>query len=94
MDNDKRAGDDFAYTDERFADIQMLRYKADGFERLDARQKALAYCLSEAALWGRDILFDQNCRHNLKVRKVLEAVLPLTSHDGGGTPRDALVTYV
>ena len=78
-DNDTKAEDGFAYTDEKFADIQMLRYKAEGFDRLSAKQKALAYCLSEAALWGRDILFDQNCRHNLKVRKVLEAVLPLTA---------------
>ena len=93
-DNDTKAEDGFAYTDEKFADIQMLRYKAEGFDRLSAKQKALVYCLSEAALWGRDILFDQNCRHNLKVRKVLEAVLPLASRDNGGAHRDALVTYV
>ena len=71
MNNDNQpcsAGDStFSYTDEKFADLQMLRYRVDGFARLTVRQKALAYCLTEAALWGRDILYDQNCRHNIKV---------------------------
>lgn len=59
---------------ETFADLQILRYKVTGFERLSLQQKKLVYCLTEAALWGRDILYDQNCRYNLPVRKVLEAV--------------------
>ncbi len=65
----------FKYTDERFADIQMLRYRLDGFEELTLRQKQLIYCLSEATLWGRDITFDQFCKFNLKIRKTLEALL-------------------
>lgn len=66
--------DNFNYTNEQFADIQMLRYKVEGFEKLSLRQKTLIYHLSEAALAGRDILFDQNGRYNLRIRKMLETV--------------------
>ena len=66
---------DFKYNDERFADIQMLRYQLPDFESLTARQKAYIYYLSEATLWGRDITFDQNGRYNLLIRKTLEAIL-------------------
>lgn len=66
--------DNFNYTNEQFADIQMLRYKVEGFEKLSLRQKTLIYHLSEAALAGRDILFDQNGRYNLRIRELLETV--------------------
>ena len=66
--------DDFKYTDEKFADIQMLRYKVQGFEKLTLKQKTLIYYLSESALYGRDILFDQNGAYNLRIRKMLETV--------------------
>ena len=66
---------EFKYNDERFADIQMLRYQLPDFESLTARQKAYIYYLSEATLWGRDITFDQNGRYNLLIRKTLEAIL-------------------
>lgn len=66
--------DDFAYTDEQFADIQMIRYKVHGFEQLTLRQKTLIYYLQEAALYGRDILFDQNGRYNLQIRRAFEAL--------------------
>ena len=66
--------DNFNYTNEQFADIQMLRYKVEGFEKLSLRQKTLIYHLSEAALAGRDILFDQNGRYNLRIREMLETV--------------------
>lgn len=66
--------DDFKYTNEQFADIQMLRYKVEGFEQLSLHQKTLIYHLSEAALAGRDILFDQNGRYNLRIREMLETV--------------------
>ena len=66
--------DDFKYTNEQFADIQRLRYKVEGFEQLSLRQKTLIYHLSEAALAGRDILFDQNGRYNLRIRDLLETV--------------------
>lgn len=68
------AGDGFKYTDEQFADIQMLRYKVEGFEKLSLREKTFIYYLQEAALQGRDILFDQNGRYNLRIRRLLEAV--------------------
>ena len=66
--------DDFKYTDEKFADIQMLRYKVQGFEKLTLKQKTLIYYLSESALYGRDILFDQNGAYNLRIRKMLETI--------------------
>lgn len=65
---------DFKYSDERFADIQMLRYRLDNFDRLTLKQKLLVYCLSQATLWGRDITFDQFGKYNLKIRKVLETI--------------------
>ena len=62
---------DFSYSDERFADIQLLRYRLNGFEKLSKNQKLLVYYLSEAALCGRDITTDQNCKYNLRIRKLL-----------------------
>ena len=64
----------FRYADERFADIQMLRYRLDGFENLTLQQKKLVYYLSEAALYGRDITFSQFGEYNLTIREVLEAI--------------------
>lgn len=64
----------FKYTQERFADIQMLRYRLDGFESMSTRQKLYIYCLSEATLCGRDITTDQFGKYNLRIRKTLEAV--------------------
>lgn len=66
---------EFQYTDERFADIQLLRYRLDGFEQLSLEQKIYAYCLAQATLCGRDITFDQFGKYNLDIRKVLEAVV-------------------
>ena len=64
----------FHYSDERFADLQMLRYRLDGFEQLTLRQKQLVYFLSKATLFGRDITFDQFGRYNLRLRKMFETV--------------------
>ena len=64
----------FNFQDERFADIQMLRYRLPDFKALTTRQKQLIYCLSEATLFGRDITFDQFGKYNLRIRKTLEAV--------------------
>lgn len=61
-------------TQERFADIQMLRYELKGFENLSLTQKNYIYCLSKATLLGRDITFDQQGKYNLRIRKTLEAV--------------------
>lgn len=64
----------FNYQDERFADLQLLRYRLNGFERLSVQQKVLVYYLSQATLYGRDITFDQFGKYNLRIRKLLEVV--------------------
>ena len=64
----------FDYVESRFADIQLLRYRLNGFEQLSLLQKKLIYYLSKATLYGRDITFDQNGKYNLRIRKMLEAV--------------------
>ena len=86
--------DDFEYTNERFADLQMLRYKVHGFEQLSLRDKQLIYYLSEASLCGRDILFDQNGAYNLRIRKMLETVY--TDYQGNRNSDDfkALELYL
>ena len=65
---------EFIYQDERFADLQMLRYRLNGFEKLTLKQKTLVYYLSQATLYGRDITFDQFGKYNLRIRKMLEVV--------------------
>ena len=89
-----QTADNFKYTDEKFADIQMLRYRVAGFETLSLQQKTLIYYLSEAALQGRDILFDQNGRYNLRIRRMLETIY--TDYKGDRTAKDflGLVTYL
>ncbi len=84
----------FDYVVDRFADLEILRYQVPGFESLTLKQKQLLYHLSEAALMGRDILFDQNCRYNLPIRRTLEAIY--TSYEGDRQTPDflALETYL
>ncbi len=67
--------DNFSYQSEKFADIEILRYQVRGFEELSLKQKELAYYLYEAALSGRDILYDQHYKYNLKIRKTLETIV-------------------
>ena len=81
--NDMCDKDHFEYTVDRFADLQLLRYRVNGFDDLSLRQKTLVYYLSEAALEGRDILFDQNGKYNLRIRRLLEAVY--TGYQGDRT---------
>lgn len=66
---------DICYSDERFADIQLLRYRLNGFERLSLAQKKYIYCLSQATLFGRDIIFDQQGKYNLAIRRLLETIV-------------------
>ena len=77
--NDKQpaveAKDDFKYFVEQFDDMRVLKYKLPGFESLSLQQKEYIYYLSQAALAGRDILWDQNFRYNIKIRKTLEAII-------------------
>ncbi|MBO4635295.1 MAG: dihydrofolate reductase, partial [Bacteroidales bacterium] len=65
----------FKYTIDSFADLKVMRYQIPGWENLSLQQKEYAYYLSEAAKYGRDILWDQNCKDNLRVRHALEAIL-------------------
>ena len=74
-DNKNKSNSNFSYLDECFADIQMLRYELSGFDKLALRQKQYIFCLSQATLYGRDILFDQFGKYNLRIRKLLEAIL-------------------
>ncbi|MBN4061866.1 dihydrofolate reductase [Bacteroidales bacterium AH-315-I05] len=78
--------DDFAYQTEQFADIRMLRYKVPGFDELKKKHKRLLYYLYEAALAGRDIVWDQNYKHNLCIRRMLEAIV--TSYSGSKNTDD------
>lgn len=88
------AGNPSNYVADRFADVQVLRYRVPGFERLTPRQKQLLYHLSEAALMGRDILADQNCRYNLPVRRTLEAIYQSYKGDRSSADFLALETYL
>lgn len=85
---------DFSYCDERFADLQLLRYRVNGFENLDLRQKKLVYYLSQAALYGRDILWDQNGKFNLKIRKTLETIYTDYSGDRNSKDFQELTVYL
>lgn len=71
----KPASEEFEYAVEQFADLRILRYNVPGFEQLSLQQKELLYYLSEAALCGRDITWDQNYKYNLTIRKTLEAIV-------------------
>ena len=78
---------------DRFADVEVLRYEVPGFDELSLQEKKLAYYLSEAALAGRDILYDQNYRHNLRIRKLLTAVVRSYSGDRNGEAYGKLLEY-
>ena len=71
----------FQYNVDKFYDLEILRYDVPEFDQLTLQQKQLVYCLSEAALWGRDILFDQNGRYNLRIRRACEALYLKMSND-------------
>lgn len=86
--------EEFSYIVDQFADLQILRYKVPGFENLSLRQKQLLYHLSEAALMGRDILFDQNGRHNLVIRRTLEAVYQYGTVDKSSADYQAFEVYL
>ena len=85
---------DFDYTVDRFADIEVLRYRVPDFETLSLDQKRLVYYLTEAALWGRDILWDQNCRYNLSTRRLLEDVYTHYDGDRNAPEFKAFETYL
>ncbi|MDO4510895.1 MAG: dihydrofolate reductase [Bacteroidales bacterium] len=84
----------FDYSVDRFADIQVLRYQVPGFEQLTLNQKKLVYYLTEAALQGRDILTDQNCKYNLQVRQTLEAIYTTYKGNKNSAEFKALEKYL
>ena len=88
--------EDFCYAGERFADIQMLRYRLNGFDQLSLQQKLYVYYLSEATLWGRDITFDQMGADNLQIRKLMEIVCLYAKENGAdhGKEYEAMETYL
>lgn len=86
--------DDFNYSVEQFADLQILRYQVPGFEELSLQQKELIYYLSEAALLGRDILFDQNGKYNLTIRHILETVYTNYSGDKNNADYKNMEVYL
>lgn len=87
----KNADVEFEWATERFADIKIVRYQVPGFNELSAKQRKLVYYLVQAGLAGRDIMWDQNYRHNLSIRRALEAVL--TGAQGNGDDWQALNLY-
>lgn len=82
------------YSVEKFADLEILRYKVPGFEDLTPKQKELVYYLSQAALQGRDILYDQNGKWNLAIRRTLEAVYTQYKGDRNSKDFKALEKYL
>ena len=87
-------GNKFDYNVDSFADIQVLRYQVPGFADLSLNQKKLVYYLTEAALQGRDILTDQNCKYNLQVRQTLEALYTSYKGDKNNADFKALEKYL
>ena len=91
---DKGSSKAFNYMVDKFADLEILRYQVPGFESLSLKQKQLLYHLSEAALMGRDILFDQNGRYNLAIRRTLEAIYTDYKGDRENPEFKSLETYL
>ena len=83
----------FKFLTEQFADLKIIRYQIPGFEELNPRQKELLYYLTEAALSGRDIVWDQNYKHNLRIRKTLETIVESYSGEKSGTEWDQFMVY-
>ena len=84
----------FEYEVDRFADIRILRYKLDGFDKLTTKQKELVYYLTQAGLAGRDIMWDQNCKYNLEVRSIFEKIYSNYSGDKTAEEWLNLETYL
>jgi dipeptidyl-peptidase-3 len=83
----------FNYQTEQFADIRILRYQVEGFEQLSMAQKELLYYLYQAALYGRDIIYDQNYKHNIRIRKTLENIIKTYSGDRNTEDFSKFIVY-
>ncbi|MEI6574721.1 MAG: dihydrofolate reductase [Bacteroidota bacterium] len=86
--------DNFKYLSEQFSDLKIMRYQVPGFDSLSLKQKELVYYLSQAALSGRDIIFDQNFRHNLCIRRTLENIFQTYKGKKEGKDWDEFVVYL
>lgn len=91
---DEKTSDEFQWQVDQFADLRILRYQVPGFEDLSLQQKELIYYLSEAALWGRDIIFAQNYKHNLAIRGILDAIVEGYKGDRSDPQWAKFMTYV
>ena len=89
----RKAPTDFKYTIDSFADLKVMRYQVPGWENLTLRQKEYAYHLAEAAKYGRDILWDQNCKENLRVRHAVENILENYQGDRSSADFQAFTEY-
>lgn len=85
---------EFNYSVDKFYDLEILRYQVPDFDSLSLQQKTLVYYLSEAALQGRDILYDQNCRYNLRIRRALESLYTNYKGDKNGADYQLLEKYL
>lgn len=90
---DSTSTDDFVWQTETFADIGILRYQVPGFDKLSLDQKKLVYYLTQAGLAGRDIIYDQNYRHNLAIRRALESIVKNYKGDRNSKEWNGLITY-
>lgn len=86
-------GSDFEYLAEQFADLKIIRYRIPGWENLSLQQKKLVYYLYQAGLSGRDMIWDQNYRHNLEIRKALEGIINNFKGERSGEEWDNFLTY-
>jgi dipeptidyl-peptidase-3 len=86
--------DNFQYLIEQFADLKIMRYPLPGFDELNLKDKELIYYLSQAAVEGRDIIFDQNCKYNLAIRRTLEAIYEYYKGDRSGEEFKAFEIYL
>lgn len=84
----------FVWQTEQFADLKMIRYQVPGWEKLNAQQQALVYCLNMAGLSGRDVMYDQNNRYNLRVRNLLETIYTTFEGDKATAGWQAFETYL
>lgn len=91
--NEETSTDEFVWQTESFADIGILRYQIPGFEQLNLQQKKLVYYLNQAGLAGRDIMYDQNYRHNLTIRRALEEIIKNYKGDRNSKEWNGLMTY-
>ncbi|MCB9235631.1 MAG: dihydrofolate reductase [Bacteroidia bacterium] len=91
---EKEADQDFRWKTEQFADLKIVRYQVPGFEQLDLKKKKLLYYLYEAALSGRDMIYDQNYKHNLAIRRTLENIYNTYSGDKSGTEWQGFEVYL